>query len=231
MRRQSDRKRQVILDAAYSLFREKGFEGASMSEICARAGGSKGTIYNYFDSKEKLFVDCMFRIAERYLDAVFCELVSPTDDVRLALQTFGERYLRAVCAPEMVSARRLAISEADRAGIGPQFHEKLIRVRQNVTAFLSAAMASGALSGGDAVLAARQLRALLEAELFESLLLCATPAYPNERMMVEAATRAVETFMCAYASAPQPAKSARQEPDDVGVRGAKAGGTRDDKAH
>ncbi len=45
----------LILDAAAEVFLEEGFAAASMSAIAARVGGSKGTLYNYFRSKEELF--------------------------------------------------------------------------------------------------------------------------------------------------------------------------------
>lgn len=60
MRTKSDEKRQAILDVAAEVFREAGFERASMSEICTRVGGSKATLYNYFPSKEELFFEVMF---------------------------------------------------------------------------------------------------------------------------------------------------------------------------
>jgi AcrR family transcriptional regulator len=55
MKTKTESKRQAILTAAAEVFREVGFERASMSEIRARIGGSKATLYNYFPSKEKLF--------------------------------------------------------------------------------------------------------------------------------------------------------------------------------
>jgi len=54
-RRRKDARPQEILEAALSVFAEKGFAGARMEEIAARAGVSKGTIYLYFDSKEAVF--------------------------------------------------------------------------------------------------------------------------------------------------------------------------------
>ena len=43
---------------------ELGFERTSMSEICTRLGGSKATLYNYFASKEALFLEVMFQASE-----------------------------------------------------------------------------------------------------------------------------------------------------------------------
>ena len=47
-------KRPAILDAAVGEFLAKGFEGASMDRIAARAGVSKRTIYDHFSSKDGL---------------------------------------------------------------------------------------------------------------------------------------------------------------------------------
>jgi AcrR family transcriptional regulator len=44
-----------ILDAALTVFAEKGFAAARMEDIAARAGVTKGTIYLYFRNKEDVF--------------------------------------------------------------------------------------------------------------------------------------------------------------------------------
>jgi AcrR family transcriptional regulator len=44
-----------IVDAALKVFAEKGFAGARMEDIAARAGVTKGTIYLYFENKEAVF--------------------------------------------------------------------------------------------------------------------------------------------------------------------------------
>jgi len=53
--RRSESRPQEILDAALALFAEKGFAATRMDEIAARAGVTKGTIYLYFESKERIF--------------------------------------------------------------------------------------------------------------------------------------------------------------------------------
>lgn len=47
-------KRAAILEAALSLFAERGFHGTAVPLIAERAGVGTGTIYRYFDSKEAL---------------------------------------------------------------------------------------------------------------------------------------------------------------------------------
>ncbi len=44
-----------ILVAALEVFAEKGFSGARLDDVAARAGVSKGALYLYFETKEQLF--------------------------------------------------------------------------------------------------------------------------------------------------------------------------------
>ena len=48
-------KRRQIIEGAREVFLAQGFDAASMGEIARKAGVSKGTLYVYFDSKERLF--------------------------------------------------------------------------------------------------------------------------------------------------------------------------------
>jgi AcrR family transcriptional regulator len=48
-------KRAHIIQAAARVFGEKGFSGTMMADIADQAGMGKGTLYEYFDSKENLF--------------------------------------------------------------------------------------------------------------------------------------------------------------------------------
>jgi AcrR family transcriptional regulator len=50
-----ERTRQAVIDAAYSLFLEKGFSATSMRQIAERAGLALGGIYNHFASKDDIF--------------------------------------------------------------------------------------------------------------------------------------------------------------------------------
>jgi AcrR family transcriptional regulator len=56
-RRRKEARPGEIIDAALDLFVEKGFAATKLTDVAARAGVSKGTVYLYFDSKETLFQD------------------------------------------------------------------------------------------------------------------------------------------------------------------------------
>jgi len=53
-----------IIDAALDEFAEKDFETASLNNIIARAGISKGSMYHYFANKEDLYCYLIGRILE-----------------------------------------------------------------------------------------------------------------------------------------------------------------------
>ncbi len=53
--RRKETRPQELLDAALSLFVEKGFAATRAEEVARRAGVSKGTLYLYYPSKEELF--------------------------------------------------------------------------------------------------------------------------------------------------------------------------------
>ena len=59
--RDAERSRGAILDAAESLFSERGFDAASLAEISALAGLSRATPSYFFGSKEKLYVAVLER--------------------------------------------------------------------------------------------------------------------------------------------------------------------------
>ena len=54
-KRDTSRKRQMILEGAVKVFIGNGFDTSSMDRIAEVAGVSKRTIYNHFTSKESLF--------------------------------------------------------------------------------------------------------------------------------------------------------------------------------
>jgi AcrR family transcriptional regulator len=56
MQQRSEETRSKILDSAIKLFSTRGFATASVDDICAEAGISKGAFYHHFESKQALFL-------------------------------------------------------------------------------------------------------------------------------------------------------------------------------
>jgi len=95
-RRRKDARAPEILDAALQVFAEKGFAGARMEDIAARAGVTKGTIYLYFESKEAVFKTLLRESVGTTIDGALAaarNFEGPARDLlRLVLATMG-RFL------------------------------------------------------------------------------------------------------------------------------------------
>lgn len=63
-------KRELILTAAREVFFEKGYHDATSEEIAKRAGVGKGTLYQYFESKQEIFLEMHRLYIEQYGDQI-----------------------------------------------------------------------------------------------------------------------------------------------------------------
>ena len=62
-------KKALIIEAAAQVFARRGFSGTPMADIAVEAGIGKGTLYEYFNSKEDLF----FAVFEWFVQATEAE--------------------------------------------------------------------------------------------------------------------------------------------------------------
>ncbi|MBO0803256.1 MAG: tRNA (adenosine(37)-N6)-dimethylallyltransferase MiaA [Nocardiopsaceae bacterium] len=111
----SERKRDVIGRAAFTLFASDGYERTSVDAVAAEVGVSKRTVYSYYGDKENLFLttvrDTYARMLERITEIVEC--TNWDADVSLALtECVTEITHSIVRAPERVTLGRLLVAEA-----------------------------------------------------------------------------------------------------------------------
>lgn len=69
-RQEREVRRNLIVDAARTVFGSKTYDRASMKEIASEAGIAKSSIYTYFPSQEALFVEVAYRDTARFVDAL-----------------------------------------------------------------------------------------------------------------------------------------------------------------
>lgn len=74
-----ERRRPLILDAAFAVFLRHGYDGASMEAIAAEAGVTKPVIYASFASKEELFTELLAREEQRMLGQIAAALPTSAD--------------------------------------------------------------------------------------------------------------------------------------------------------
>ncbi len=82
-RHKGQARRQQILEAAEVCFRRRGFQGASVAEICKGAGVSAGHLYHFYDSKEAIIAAIVQRDLEEKLEIL--ERLSQRADITSAM--------------------------------------------------------------------------------------------------------------------------------------------------
>lgn len=96
-------KRERLLREAARLFAERGFNQTDVAELASRAGVAKGSIYNYFESKEDLYLFVCQDGMERSRNAVYGDLNSEWDIYRQLAHIFRQGMRFVLAFPEYLS--------------------------------------------------------------------------------------------------------------------------------
>lgn len=197
MRVKTDAKRREIVANAWEVFRAKGFDGASMSDVADRLGGSKATLYRYYSSKEQLFAAALEDALQGQSDDVYRK-VSREGDLRQRLLEFGDTYLQFRLTPEMIGVHRLMIASAERSDLSAVLRAEFIDPNwRRFADVIELEMAAGSLRKADPYLASIHFRGLVEADILERRL-------NGDRLVTNAqigtaVEQGVDAFLRAYA--------------------------------
>lgn len=153
-------KRAAILDTARELFFEHGY-GVGLETIAARAGVSRQTIYNLFESKDDLFA-AIVQESSGQITAALAEL-TPESTPRDVLTALGVGFLSKILSDRAVQFQRLLIgSAASFPTLGPTFYANGPgRGLARLAAYLDRETTNQRLAVSDPVLAAEQFFGML----------------------------------------------------------------------
>jgi TetR/AcrR family transcriptional regulator, mexJK operon transcriptional repressor len=189
-------KREQILAGARTCFFDHGYQGASMNEIAAAAGVSKGTLYAHYADKQSLFAaviafECS-DIAER--NFVF----DPHATLADSLRNLGRGLLHAILMPNAMGVFRTVVSEAHRdPTLGAVFWDSGPRSgARSLAALLTHAHERGELEIPDTTLAAFQFIYLCDAGLSQRAHMGTPPTAAEISAYVDSA---VTLFLRGYA--------------------------------
>lgn len=118
-----------IIEQALKIFHERGYYRTRMTDIASELGVSKGAIYQYFDSKEQLFMEAIRHHGERrarvvrgFLDSGSLKSISSGEffdemlELRLGSLPLGVDLLRETDRNEAL--RRMLVEVAEGWGRG-----------------------------------------------------------------------------------------------------------------
>ncbi len=162
----SPEKERQILDGAAAAFAQDGYEGASMSHIAAMAGVSKGTLYNYFAGKKDLFAAFVHRECTQRLLLMF-EEVDADAAAEATLLRIGRRIVDMLTSESGLLIYRMVVAETRKF---PELAEAFYdagprRALHRMAELIERQAAAGQLRVPDAVFAAEQLFALMQARV------------------------------------------------------------------
>ena len=191
-----------ILRAAFDVFTEKGFHGATMLDVAKRAHASKATLYARYANKEALFealVEWGTRQGTDALDRI-------AEDTRLEplemLRAFAAELLALMLQPRKLALCRIAVAEGERLPNVGRIYSRFTREHgvKLGRKIASALAREGLIEIGDADEFGHSFIGLLQGELYMRALL-GTSAPLRDQAIESHARRAISRLVRAFAPA------------------------------
>jgi AcrR family transcriptional regulator len=191
-------KRHQIMEGARRVFLQDGFDGASIGDIVRAAGVSKGTLYAYFPSKEKLFETLIIEDRRKQAEALFT-LDESDEDVVRALRRLGKTFLEMLLSPDNLDFLRIVIGASTKfPQLGKAFFEAgPCNGTNRLAAYLRRLDEQGVISVENAYLAARQFLDLCKTGIHLRMML-GDRARPDETEIERNIDSAIKMFLAAY---------------------------------
>ncbi len=164
-------RRAAIVQLAMHSFLARGYEATTMSAIAKEMGGSKGTLWSYFSSKEELLA-AVIDSASAAFQSFMGAMLDPEKDIHVVLTRFCETFLERISRPEAIGLQRLIVSQADRfPEIGRVFYDHAPAINHaTLSDFFKRQMAAGVLRNDDPDEAAQMLLDLCTAGYHDRVL-------------------------------------------------------------
>lgn len=207
--RLTDRKRLAIIDAAIAEFLANGYAATSMDRVATRAGVSKRTVYNHFQSKDELFASILAQLwqnCERQLEHPYRADRPLREQLRAQLQLKMDMLNDAV----FIDLARVAMAEMMHAPERARaMVSRLGEREESVAVWIRAAQADRRLRAVEPAFAATQLQGLVKAFAFWPQMTMGQSPLSSD-MQRQVIDSAVDLFLGHYAAGEHDALAASQ---------------------
>lgn len=150
-RRQKETRPADIVRAALDVFSEKGFAGARMEEIAARAGVSKGAPYLYFPTKEDLFAAVVRDVVEPNIEPMLQLAAAHNGPLEPLLRGMTQHVAHMAETTPLGRIVKLVVSESNTfPELARIWHDNVIaRALGTLAALIERAQERGEVRPGD----------------------------------------------------------------------------------
>jgi AcrR family transcriptional regulator len=191
------KRRKAIVEAAYSLFIEKGYESVSVDDIIRVSKGSKSSLYKFFGNKEGILKAVIESLAEEFLREIHLEFPSAKTP-RETFNRIGMVFADLALSDKAINQHRHAVSHAkafpDLAKLWYESGPK--RTMDGFAGFLEKETAAGRLRVTDPYRAAWFFLGMIIFHDNMRRLVCLPLSKRSE--LKEMVSEAVEVFLAAY---------------------------------
>ena len=142
-----DRRTQILIAAA-KVFSKHGFAGATIDAVAAEAGIAKGSVYNYFQSKQDLFVQVFTASFTRDEEQMIGNLAEPTsalDKIDVLFDEWYEHLAQYTHEEALVLEFWLWAARQGERALTAAFYELNDRWRDRISGVLADGVAGGEL--------------------------------------------------------------------------------------
>lgn len=176
-RRRADARPDEVLDAALTVFADKGFSATKVEDIARHAGISKGLVYLYFPSKEALLEGIVQRAVASLTASALSDLETYKGNPRVPITGLLRRLGQLLNDPRTVAIPRLILREAmNFPSIAEMYRRNVLdRVAPIVMALIRRGIDEGYFRPVDPELALRSVVGPIVAHMALALVFRITP--------------------------------------------------------
>lgn len=192
------KRREAMIEAAWTLFMQKGYTAVSVDEIIRMSGGSKSSFYVFFGSKEGLFMEIVTSVTNQLLEEFMVPVTSGLS-TRESLARIGRTIGNKILTEKGTGLYRLSASISWQfPEISRMFYESgPKRGWKGLAEYLKKEVSAGRLRIKDPLMAAEFFFGMIISKDHISMPLgCSGP--PSRQRVEKLVAEAVEVFMAAY---------------------------------
>lgn len=139
----------VALDAAIRVFWERSYSAASINDLVAATGLSRGSMYATFGDKQDLFLAGLHRYVRQIGEASWAAMSTPSDDVRIRVTAVFDAILDRMADPTQPAGCLLAQTAAESGALEEPVRAAVQRILDDQVEQLVRVMVPHVRNGAD----------------------------------------------------------------------------------